>query len=59
MEIKKIQEPIYQLTLSAEEMSRLWNLVHDADYKLIKHAGYFYRKLEEIRPAGGFKEGEQ
>lgn len=55
MEIKVINEPTYQIKLTAEEMGKLWTLMYDADYQLIKNAAYFYRKLEDIRPAGGFK----
>jgi hypothetical protein len=56
MEINKVPTPVYHLTLSAEEITKLWAVTMDAHHKGIKGAYYFYDKLENVRPAGGFSE---
>jgi aspartate aminotransferase-like enzyme len=58
MEIKIIQEPRYQLTLSVEEISALWNVLSEARFKGIENVWDLFNKLEDIRPAGGFREGK-
>lgn len=58
MEIKAIQEPKYQLTLTADEMSKLADIMYDAKSKGVKEAFMFFDKLEGIRPADGFKEAK-
>jgi hypothetical protein len=67
MLVEKVNTPAYRFTLTADEMSRLWRLLFktrgiamnsaDSPREAIDYADadYFFGKLEDARPPGGFK----
>jgi hypothetical protein len=66
MLVEKVNTPAYQLTLTADEMSRLWRLLHFIRVKTVsredyspegrdaKDADFFFSKLEDARSPCGF-----
>ena len=56
MKITKKYQPIYTINLSAEEMSKLWNILRESHHKGVDGAFAFYDSLEAFRPGGGFEE---
>jgi hypothetical protein len=68
MLVEKVSTPTYRLTLTADEMGRLWRLlfktrgiagnnIADNPREAIDYADadYFFGKIENARPPGGFK----
>jgi len=68
MLVEKVSTPSYRLTLTADEMGRLWRLlfktrgiamnsITDSPREAIDYADadYFFGKIEGARPPEGFK----
>lgn len=57
MNIEVKSEPVYVITLSREEMSKLWKIAYD--FRNLGCLGnpkyeWLFNCLEDARPAGGF-----
>ena len=49
----------FSLELTTEEMSMLWGVLYEASHKGLTNAYFFYDKVEDMRPAGGFEQSSK
>lgn len=60
--IKKIEVLMYEMTITADDMCELWEIMNTINRGdsigtgVIKSAEKFFNKLEDIRPGGGFEQ---